>query len=280
MFDPGRLSEIAAGDKPAALVTVVSTKGSTPRKAGASMVVIADGSELGGLEGTIGGGAVEHLVRKAALEAIASGRPRHLEISLTKELAMCCGGSMSFFIDPLRLRPPLIVFGAGHVGQALCRVASTAGFDVTVADPREDLLVRERFPDAVELVDDYDRSDMERVPFGPDAYVVVATHDHAVDQKIVELVLSRDFHWAALVGSQRKAVLTRERCLNKGISEDKIAKLRCPAGLDIGAETPEEIALSIVAEMVQVRRTAEANARHTRGAPARVVGMRTSGSAD
>jgi xanthine dehydrogenase accessory factor len=238
------------------------------------MVVIADGSELGRIEGTIGGGAVEHRVRAAALEVIATTRPQTLDVSLTRELGMCCGGSMTIFIEALRVRPPLIVFGAGHVGQAICRVAATAGFDVSVADPRDELLVPERFPDASLLVEDYESSDLRRLPFGPDAFVVVATHDHQVDQALVERVLAQPFRWAALVGSRRKALLTRERCRNKGIADEAIDRLRCPAGLDIGAETPEEIAVSIVAEMVQVRRTAEAAERVTRALPAAARGAK------
>src|SRR3954468_14464485 len=152
MFDPRRLAELADGKEPAALCTVVSTQGSTPRKAGASMVVVADGSELGRIEGTVGGGAVEHEIRRAALVVIATTRPRTVDVALTKELGMCCGGSMTFFIEALRVRPPLVLFGAGHVAQALCRVAHTAGFDVVVADPREELLTAARFPDASLLV--------------------------------------------------------------------------------------------------------------------------------
>ena len=276
MFDPRRLAELADGAEPAALCTVVATAGSTPRKAGASMVVLADGSALGRVEGTVGGGAVEHQLRAVALEVIATTRPRTLEVALTKELGMCCGGTMTFFVEALRVRPPLILFGAGHVSQAICRVASTAGFDVVVADPREELLVSERFPDATELVDDYEGEDLARLPFGPDAFVVVATHDHQVDQDIVERVLAQPARFVALIGSQRKAMLTRDRCLNKGLDKDLVEKLRCPAGLDIGAETPEEIAVSVVAELVQVRRTAEAATRHTRGRPARLADVSAS----
>lgn len=270
MIDPRRLADIADGPHPAAVVTVVAATGSTPRKPGATMIVIADGSEHGQIEGTIGGGAVEHQLRKAALEVAATTRPRSVEVALTKELGMCCGGTMTFFIESLRLRPPLLLFGAGHVAQALCRVATTAGFDVTVADPREELLAL--CTDAVAIVDDYQREDLARLPFGPDAFVVIATHDHQIDQAIVERVLPLPARWCALVGSRRKAMLTRERCLNRGVAPELVERLRCPAGLDIGAETPEEIAVSIVAEMVQVRRTAEATQRATRGLTTRVAG--------
>lgn len=272
MLDPARLAEIAAGPCPAALCTVVSTDGSTPRKAGASMVVLADGSELGAIEGTVGGGAVEHEARRVALEVIATMRPRLLEIPLTAQLGMCCGGKMSIFIEALRTRPPLLLFGAGHLAQALCKAASSAGFEIHVADPREQLLTHERFPDAHALVDDYEADDLAQLPFGPDAFVVVATHDHQRDQQIVERVIDRPARYLALVGSQRKALLTRERCLNKGIDAALVERLRCPAGLDIGAETPEEIAVSIVAEMVHVRRAAEAKERRPRGVRTRATG--------
>jgi xanthine dehydrogenase accessory factor len=274
MIDPRRLAEIVDGPHPAAIVTVVAATGSTPRKPGATMVVIADGTEHGHIEGTIGGGAVEHRLRSAALEVIATTRPRSVEVALSKELGMCCGGTMTFFIEALRLRPPLLLFGAGHVAQALCRVATTTGFDVTVADPREELLDTVHFPDAAALVDDYQREELARMPFGPDAFVVVATHDHQVDQSIIERVLPLPSRWCALVGSRRKAMLTRERCLNRGVDRTLVEKLRCPAGLDIGAETPEEIAVAIVAEMVHVRRLAEADGRASRaveGARARMA---------
>jgi len=268
MLDPRLLADVLARGTPAALCTVVGTKGSTPRKAGASMVVVDDGTELGGIIGTIGGGAVEHDIRRKALGVVASTRPVLVEIPLTTVLGMCCGGTMSIFIESLRMRPPCIVFGAGHTAQALASVAVTSGFDVSVVDPRDDLRTDDRFPSAT-LFDSYDHDDdFAALPFSADAFVVIATHDHQTDQRLAERVLLRPFRYAALVGSQRKALMTRERCRNKGLADDVIDRLRCPAGLDIGAETPEEIAVSIVAEMVQVRRQGEIASRRTHGAPA------------
>jgi xanthine dehydrogenase accessory factor len=151
-------------------------------------------------------------------------------------------------------------------------VATKAGFDVTIVDPRDDL--RARCTDAVDSRDSYDHDDdYAGLPFAADCFVVVATHDHACDQRIVEQLfrqkgLARPFAFAALIGSQRKAVLTRERLANKGFADDVIAALCCPAGLDIGAETPEEIAVSVVAQMVQVRRQSESALRHTHATPA------------
>ncbi len=267
MLDPRLLAELLDRGTPAALCTVVSTRGSTPRKAGASMVVVDDGSELGTIHGTVGGGAVEHDIRRRALSVIATTRAELVEIPLTTVLGMCCGGTMSVFIESLRMRPPLIIFGAGHTAQALASVAVTSGFDVCVVDPRDELRTVERFG-AATLFDSYEHDDdFAALPFSSDAFVVVATHDHATDQRLAERVLAQQFCYAALVGSQRKALLTRERCRNKGLADDVIERLRCPAGLDIGAETPEEIAVSIVAEMVQLRRRGEAALRRTRGAP-------------
>ena len=267
MLDPRLLADVLARNAPAALCTVVSTKGSTPRKAGASMIVVDDGSDLGTIIGTIGGGAVEHDIRRRALNVVVSTRPELVEIPLTTVLGMCCGGTMSIFIESLRMRPPCIVFGAGHTAQALASVAITSGFDVSVVDPRDDLRTADRFG-AATLFDSYDHDDdFAALPFSADAFVVIATHDHQTDQRLAERVLARPFRYAALVGSQRKAAMTRERCRNKGLADDVIAQLRCPAGLDIGAETPEEIAISIVAEMVQVRRQGEVAMRRTHGAP-------------
>lgn len=268
VIDPRRLTALVDARTPAAVCTVVQTRGSTPRKAGATMVVVDDGSELGAIEGTVGGGAVEHLVRRAALEVIASLSPRLLEIPLTTTLGMCCGGTMTMFIESLRLRPPLLLFGAGHVGQSLCTLATHAGFDVTVVDPRDELRTPERFPTAVDLRDGYDHDDdLRGLPWSSDTFVVVATHDHATDQRLAEAVLARHaaspLRYVAVVGSARKAALTRERCRNKGIDDDIIAALRCPAGIDIAAETPEEIAVAIIAEMVQVRRRGEVAASTT-----------------
>lgn len=257
MFDPNRLAILACAPRPAALVTVVETQGSTPRKIGASMVVVADGSAMGSIEGTIGGGAVEHQVRQEALSAIAATRPRRVDFALTAQLGMCCGGSMGFLIEPLRTQPPCIIFGAGHVGTALAHQAHTLGFSVWIADPRDELRSPERFPEGVQLVAEYEHEDLNALPFGPDAFVVVVTHDHRVDQDLTEAVLQRDFRFAALVASERKAAMTRKRCVAKGIDEAQIARLQAPAGLDIGAETPEEIALSIVAAMVRCRRQEE-----------------------
>lgn len=263
VIDPQTLATLAASHAPAAVCTVVHTKGSTPRKAGASMIVVDDGSDFGVVyAGTVGGGALEHEIRRRALEVIASMTPTLVEIPLTTVLGMCCGGSVSVFIESVRMRPRLLLFGAGHVGEALCAIASKAGFDVTVVDPRDELRTPARFKDAVAFADSYDHDDDFRaLAFARDVFVVVATHDHAVDQRIAAAVCPREFAYAAVVGSRRKAVMMRDRLINRGVDAELVDRLHCPAGLDIHAETPEEIAVSIVAQMVSVRRAASARAK-------------------
>lgn len=249
----------------AALVTVVETSGSTPRKAGARMVVVADGSTHGRLIDTIGGGAIEHKVRAVALEVAKDMRPRLESFSLTTELGMCCGGSMTLFFEPLRSNPPLCVLGAGHIGGSVARLAATVGFDVTVADPREELLQSfDSVPQSsISTVDGYDKADLDGLPFGPDCFCLIVTHDHGTDQRLTEDILKRQTRHLTVIGSQRKAILTRDRCLAKGFSQNEVERIHSPAGFQIGAETPEEIAVSIVAELIAVRRGAVASENST-----------------
>lgn len=246
-----RVAQLEASGEAVALVTVVRASGSTPRAPGARMIVFLNGQ----IEGTIGGGAVEDSARAAAAECLADGRPRFIEHRLTQELGMCCGGQVSLFVERIQPAPRLIVFGAGHVGQALTRMAAQAGFVVHVADERDELLTESRLAEARALHPDLQDP---ALPFGAEAYVVIATHDHALDQRLVERSLGRPFRWLGVIGSRRKAELTKKRLLNKGFDAAAVDRLRTPIGLAIAAETPEEIAVSILAELIAVRRAAPA----------------------
>lgn len=249
-----RLSKITQLNLPASLCVVIETSGSTPRKAGSKMVVFPDGSLHGKSEGTVGGGAVEHQIRIEALRVLASSQAKVITLSLTHDLGMCCGGQMTVFIEPILPKPPCIIFGAGHIGEVLSRLAAQAGFFVIVADARQDLMQPERLPYAHQLLANDFVEAFEALPFGPNTFIVVVTHDHQKDQELVEAILVKSFRYAALVGSKRKAKMTSTRCLNKGIDPGQVEKLHCPAGMAIDAETPEEIAFSIVAQMIQYRR--------------------------
>ncbi len=234
----------------AVLCTVVRTGGSTPRKAGAKMLVLA-----GRLVGTIGGGRIENAVVEAAralLQAGRQARPQLVRHHLTHDLAMCCGGEMEVFLEPIVPEAPLVVCGGGHVARALVGLARDVGFRPIVVEEDDELRVPERFPGA-QLVDSFDPRDWAEVPLDEHTYVVVVTRDHAQDQALIEALAPRQLAYLGLIGSRRKIALFRQRLLARGISAEQLERVYMPIGLAIGADTPEEIAVSIVAELIAVR---------------------------
>lgn len=235
------------------LCTVTDSHGSTPQKPGSKLVVV----EGGQLFGTIGGGAVEKQVVDAALALLADGArwTQTLETHLTHDLGMCCGGAMTVFLEKHGATPKLLLLGGGHVAKALAPLAHGVGFQVTVADARPGFATPERFPGATcvtESPDDVSRA----LAGGPDVYVAVATHDHPLDQACVEALLTKSLAWLGVIGSERKAAKFRQRLTQKGFTDGQLATMESPMGLQIGALTPEEIAVSIVARLVAVRRRA------------------------
>ncbi len=254
-----RALQLVAQGRKVALVTVVETRGSTPRKAGARMLVLAEGETIG----TIGGGSVEHAVKVAAARVLHQGAAELVHYQLTAELAMCCGGQMTFFVEPLVQHPPLLVFGLGHVGSAIVYAAGQLGFAITGIDDLPANASAERLPHAQRLVASYEAEDVLSLPFGDDTFVVIATREHRIDQALLELCLPQKWCYLGVIGSPRKAAMQRQRLLAKGFAEEQIAKVRCPVGVDIGAQTAEEIALSVCAEIVAVRRGGPRFARAT-----------------
>ena len=244
-----RLAQLEESGATVALATVVRATGSTPREPGARMIVHPGGE----IEGTVGGGRIEEAAKEAALASLSDGRPRFIEHNLTQELGMCCGGSVSIFVEVIGGSPRLIIFGAGHVGSALTKMAAHAGFVVHVADEREALLHAGRLGEARQLHDDLQDP---ALPFSEDAYVMITTHDHALDQRLLERALKMPHRWVGMIGSRRKAELARSRLEHKGFDPELIKRVRSPVGLAIAAETPEEIAVSILAELVAERRGA------------------------
>ncbi len=241
-----------AAGRACALCSVVRTSGSTPRKAGAKMVVFADGSSVD----TIGGGRVEKAVidEAVALLASASDGPRLLRYHLTRQLAMCCGGEMDIFVEPLRPPLLLVICGGGHVGTALLPVARSLGFGVRMA-----LHDDEPTPAGVgeaELLAGLDVREW-KLPLDGGTFVVVVTRDHAADQKLIEQLLPHPLGYVGLIGAARKIALFRKRLELR--SDDPLrfaerwARLHAPIGLAIGAQTPAEIAVAIAAQLVQVR---------------------------
>jgi xanthine dehydrogenase accessory factor len=244
------IARMARAGEAGALALVVDASGSSPRKAGAKMVVRGDGSILG----TVGGGRVEAETIAAALEAIGAGVPRTLSFSLTEENGFVCGGSMRVYVEPLSAGPRLLVFGAGHVGRALAGAAAFAGFRVTVADERPEFAARELIPEAEETVVGDPAAVLSRIRADAGTFIVVATTDHRRDFDAVRAALRTPVRYIGVVGSRRKRALLLETLAKEGVPPEELAKIAIPAGLPIGAETPAEIAVSIVAQLVESRR--------------------------
>ena len=239
--------------EPAALVTVVATEGSTPQKAGAKMVVYPDGR----IVGTIGGGCVEAEMTWRARHVIETGQAQLASYDLTPDQAgedgLVCGGRMQVFIEPMVGTPTLVLFGAGHVAQPLARMAKMAGFRVEVADDRAKFANAERFPDADLVVVDELTAAVPRLTLGRNSYAVVVTRGHKGDTEALQAVLGRELRFVGLLGSRAKLVHVATALEERGVTKEEIAKVHCPLGLGIGAATPEEIAVSILAELIAVR---------------------------
>jgi xanthine dehydrogenase accessory factor len=240
--------------EPAALVTVVSTQGSTPQKAGAKMVVYPDGR----IVGTIGGGCVEAEMTWRARQAIDVRRPQLVSYELTSDQAgedgLICGGRMEVFIEPIEGMPTLCLFGAGHVAQPLARMAKSVGFRVEVADDRVKFANPARFPEAdLIVVDDFPEA-ARKMTLGRETYAVVVTRGHKGDAEALQAVLGRGLRFVGLLASRPKLVHLAATLGERGVPPSELATIHAPLGLEIGAATPEEIAVSVLAEMIAVRR--------------------------
>jgi xanthine dehydrogenase accessory factor len=239
--------------EPAALVTIVSTTGSTPQRVGAKMLVFADGRSVG----TIGGGCYENDAFGKAREAIGNRRPQlvHYELSddFAQETGLICGGQMDVYIEPIEPSPELYVIGAGHVGFHLARLAQEVGFRVHVVDDREKFANRERFPGAVEIVADNIPQWIGQTALPPHAYVVIVTRGHTNDLEALRALAARELRYLGLIGSRAKVARIYDELLANGTPADALKNVHAPIGLDIGAVTPQEIAVSILAELVAVK---------------------------
>ena len=239
--------------EPAALVTIVATRGSTPQRVGAKMLVFADGR----IVGTIGGGCYENDAFWKAREAIEQRRPQllHYELSddFAQETGLICGGQMDVYIEPIEPSPELYIIGAGHVGFHLARLAHDVGFRVHVVDDREKFANSERFPTAVEIVVDEISSWIERTPLPPHAYAVVVTRGHTNDLDAMRTLVPRELRYLGLIGSRAKVARIYDALTTESIEPEQLTRVHAPIGLDIGAVTPQEIAVSILAELIAVK---------------------------
>lgn len=230
-----------------ALATVVRTGGSTPQIAGARLLLSPDGSMLG----TVGGGAIEHAVIEALRGCVSNGRPDLLVRDLARDLGMCCGGRMEIFVEPIEGAPRLIIVGAGHVGAAVARFAREVGFRVVVVDDREELNDEAHVP-GCERVQRTPRESVGVVVPTDHDYVLVTTHDHRLDEEALDAYAKGPHRYLGLIGSQRKILRILARIEQRG-PLPPLDRVYAPVGLDLGAVTPAEIAIAIVAELVALR---------------------------
>lgn len=247
------IQRLRESGRPGVLATLVGVKGSSPGAIGSKMLVTPDGE----VSGTIGGGCVDGMVWAEMKEVLASEAPRTITVDLTEkddpEHGLICGGRVEVFLEPI-LTTNLVICGAGHIGQALARLALPLDYKVTVIDDREQFLSAERFPGCARLLEEFPRALAGfRAPHG--SFVAVVTRGHRYDQECLEWALAQDgVRYVGLVGSRVKIQKILLRARERGFSEAVLEKVRAPIGLDVGAVTVEEIAVAIAAELVAVRR--------------------------
>ena len=245
-----------------AVATIVNVRGSIPSFETAKMLVRDDGS----IVGTIGGGCVEAEIWQAAREVMENEKPRTLTFNLNQDpkydTGLVCGGTLDIFVEPILPPALLYIFGAGHVSVNLYKVARSAGFDVTVVDDREAYANRERFPEAKEIIaEEFDRA-LARLSPGESAYLVIVTRGHRDDMRVLRWAVQTPARYIGMIGSKRKTITIFRELTKEGLSAKLFERVHAPVGLDIGAITPEEIAVAITAELIAARRRVERDLPH------------------
>jgi xanthine dehydrogenase accessory factor len=239
-----------------ALATIVHTNGSIPSYESSRMLVREDGS----IAGTIGGGCVEADVWAAAKDVLAKETPRKMVFQLNNEASydngLICGGTLEVFVEPILPQPVAYLFGGGHISTALAKLASAAGFGIVVVDDREQFANKERFPMAHELFTSYDDA-FQRIQPNASSYLVIVTRGHRDDMRVLAWAVRTPARYVGMIGSRRKVLSVYQALEKEGYAADEFDRVYAPMGLEIGALSPEEIAISISAELVAVRRYAQ-----------------------
>ncbi len=235
-----------------ALATVIKASGSTPRKEGSRMIVFADGST----RGSVGGGIAERMAYQKAMESLQDGTFKRFEADLDdprhESTGSVCGGRIEVFIEPFGPQTRLWLFGAGHVAKPVAKLARDVGFQVTVIDTRSELASAKRFPEA-ELIVGSGGEEAEKIESAADDFIAVMTPSHDEDYEIVKKVLKKEYAYLGVIGSKKKAIHIRKSLKEDGFADTDIERMTCPVGIEIGSHTPDEIAVSVVGQMIQVR---------------------------
>ena len=247
------LAEALDKGEEVALVTIVASTGSTPQRVGAKMLVYSDGRTVG----TIGGGCYENEAFWKAREAIKDRRPVTVKYELNDDFAqetgLVCGGQMEVFIEPVEAAPEVFVFGAGHVGYFVATMAREVGFKVHVVDDREKFASTERFGEGIDVVVDEIPTWLSAHQLPSTAYAVIVTRGHRHDLDALRALASQNLRYVGLIGSKAKVKRIYDALREEGMAPDALRRVHAPIGLDIGAITPQEIAISILAELIAVK---------------------------
>lgn len=244
-----------------AVATIVQVNGSIPSFESAKILVREDGSFMG----TVGGGCVEAEVWNAAREVIETEKPRHLSFSLGQDAAydegLICGGQLNIFVEPVIPQPRAFIFGGGHVSKGISRIATLAGFSTSIIDNREAFANKERFPESEATYAEEYEDVFPKLPVNSSSYIIIVTRGHRDDMRVLRWAVHTEARYIAMIGSKRKTISVVHELEKEGISRDAFDKVFAPMGLEIGAELPEEIAISVVAEMIAVRRNPDTDWR-------------------
>lgn len=243
------LAQLLDAGERVALATVVRASGSTPQSAGARLLLRTDDSQLG----TVGGGAIEDAVLRELRSCLSDGKPRKLTWDLTRDLGMCCGGQMEVFVECIESDARLIIFGAGHVAQATAPLAARVGFSPWIVDAREELNSEARFPACKRLLLEPREARSELAP-GPSDWLLIVSHDHRLDEEALDHYAALPHAYLGMIGSRRKIARILQRLQARGRLPD-LSRVYTPVGLNIGAVTPDEIAVSLVAELIALKRS-------------------------
>ncbi|SRR5579884_700710 len=242
-----------------ALATIVQVRGSIPSFESAKLLVREDGSMMG----TVGGGCVEAEVWNAAREVLDTEKPKNLSFSLGEDAAydqgLICGGQLSIFVEPVIPQPQAFIFGGGHVSKSISKVATLAGFSTIIVDNREAFANPERFPEAEATYAEEYEDVFPKLPVTSSSYLIIVTRGHRDDMRVLRWAVTTPAKYIAMIGSKRKTISVIHELEKEGFSRGAFERIFAPMGLEIGAQSPEEIAISVVAEMIAVRRAPDAD---------------------
>lgn len=247
--------EIQKNGERAAICTIVSTKGSTPLKAGAKMIVWENGK----IFGTIGGGNLENGVIPNALKVISKNTSQLFSHDLQSQHGMCCGGKLEIYIEPIMQNNRLYIFGAGHVGKAIVKYARDLDYEIFVIDDRPDIFDNWEAGDYNKMIVNFTEV-LPKLPFNDSTFIVIATYEHGIDREILAHCIKQPHAYLGMIGSKRKIDITVKMMTSSSIaSKEQLNKVKMPIGVEINAEDHNEIAISIVAELIKIKNSIKKN---------------------